>query len=92
MSAPQLWILAGEDREAPHEETLRRLTLLQHEGRPIVTAVFPATDHGIVEFEERYGERVYTRYAEGYYPMMVEWISGGTVTGPNGRAIVSSGG
>ena len=89
VSAPQLWILAGEDREAPHEETLRRLTLLQREGRPIVTAVFPATDHGILEFEERDGERVYTRYAEGYYSMMVEWIRSGTVTGPYGRATIA---
>ena len=71
---------------------MRRLTQLQREGRPIVTAVFPATDHGIVEFEERDGERVYTRYAEDYYPMMIEWIRSGTVTGPYGRAIVSSGG
>ncbi len=84
VSAPQLWILAGEDREAPHEETLRRLTLLQGEGRPIVVAVFPETDHGILEYEERDGERVYTRYAEGYFPMMVEWIRNGTVTGPYG--------
>jgi hypothetical protein len=37
-----------------------------------VTAVFPLTDHGILGFERRDGERVYTRYAEGYYPMMVE--------------------
>jgi len=35
---------------------------------------------------------VYARYAEGYYPMMVESIRGGTVTGLYGRAIVSSGG
>jgi pimeloyl-ACP methyl ester carboxylesterase len=92
VSAPQLWILAAEDREAPHEETLRRLTQLQREGRPIVTAVFPVTDHGILEFEERDGERVYTRYAEGYYAIMVEWIRSGTVTGPYGRASVSGAG
>src|SRR5688572_31021205 len=30
-------------------ETLRRLQQLQREGRPIVTAVFPANDHGILE-------------------------------------------
>ena len=92
VSASQLWILAGEDREAPHEETLRRLTLLQREGRPIVYAVVPETDHGILEFEERDGERVYTRYAEGYYPMMVEWIRNGTVAGSYGRAIVRAAG
>jgi dipeptidyl aminopeptidase/acylaminoacyl peptidase len=86
VSAPQLWILAAEDREAPHEETLRRLGMLQSEGRSIVTAVFPDTDHGILEFEVRDGERVYTRYAEGYFPMMVEWIRSGTVTGSYGRS------
>ena len=89
VSAPQLWILAGSDREAPHAETLRRLAELQSEGRPIVTAVFPDTDHGIIEFEEHDGERTHTRYAEGYYPMMVEWIRSGTVTGPYGRATIS---
>jgi pimeloyl-ACP methyl ester carboxylesterase len=92
VSAPQLWILAGEDREAPHEETLLRLSVLQAEGRPIVTALFPRTDHGILEYEERDGERVYTRYAEGYYPMMVEWIRTGILTGPYGRAIVNGAG
>jgi hypothetical protein len=30
-----------------------------------------------------------TRYAEGYYPMMVEWIRAGTVTGPYGRATIA---
>ena len=89
VAAPQLWVLAAEDREAPYEETLRRLEQLQREGRPIVTAVFPATDHGILEFEERDGERVHTRYAEGYYSMMVEWIRSGTVTGPYGRATIA---
>ena len=89
LAVPQLWVLAGEDREAPHEETLRRLTALQREGRPIVTAVFPDTDHGIIEFETRDGERRYTRYAEGYYPMMVEWIRTGSVTGPYGRAQIA---
>src|SRR5688572_13465484 len=42
VAAPQLWVLAAADREAPYEETLRRLEQLQREGRPIVTAVFPA--------------------------------------------------
>jgi hypothetical protein len=89
VSAPQLWILAAEDHEAPYQETLRRLERLQREGRPIVTALFPDADHGILEFEERDGERVFTRYSEGYYPMMVEWIRSGTVTGPYGRAAIA---
>ena len=89
LTAPQLWILAGADREAPHEETLRRLLELQREGVPVVVAVFPETDHGIREFEERDGERVFTRYADGYYAMMVDWILSGALAGPYGRATVA---
>jgi len=43
----------------------------------------------ILAAEDRDGERVYTRYADGYYPMMVEWIRSGTVTGPYGRAAIA---
>ena len=50
--------------------------------------MFPGTDHGILEFVERDGERVYTRYAEGYYPMMIDWIRSGALAGPYGRATI----
>src|SRR3546814_1215905 len=73
LSIPQLWILAGDDSEAPPGETMRRLRALAGEGRPITTMVFPGTDHGIVAFETGAdGKRSETRYAEGYLRMRSE--------------------
>jgi dienelactone hydrolase len=86
LKVPRLWILAAEDREAPHEETLARLQALQKEGHTITVAVFPATDHGILEFEVRDGKRVSTRYAEGYFPLIVDWVRDGRARGEYGRA------
>ncbi|HEY1229702.1 MAG TPA: alpha/beta fold hydrolase, partial [Ramlibacter sp.] len=62
LDVPQLWILGGQDRDAPPFETLRRLQDLRHAGRPVASAVFPQADHGMYEFETRPdGERVSTR-------------------------------
>src|SRR5690606_23855307 len=67
LEIPQLWIIAGDDSEAPPRETLRRLRQLAGEGRPIATMVFPGADHGIVTFETGAdGERKGTGYADGY--------------------------
>ena len=42
------------------------------------TAGHHATDHGIIEFDTASdGERTGTRYADGYYPMLVDWIRDG---------------
>ena len=77
LQVPQLWILGGQDRDAPSGETLRRLTALRKAGRPIRTVVFPDADHGIYEFETRPdGERVSTRQPEGYFPLMRDFING----------------
>ena len=43
-------------------------------GKPFELVVYPGADHGIVLFEEKDGERVYTGYAPGYFPKKVEWI------------------
>ncbi|WP_411282096.1 alpha/beta hydrolase family protein [Gemmatimonas sp.] len=78
VQAPQLWMIAADDREAPPAETQRRLQALAAEGRPITTVIFPDTDHGIVEFvEPRVGQRIRTRFAEGFLAMSVDWIRDG---------------
>ncbi len=78
LQAPQLWVLAGADSEAPPEETRRRLLALAAEGRPITTVEFPDTDHGIVEFEiAADGSRLDTREADGYFRLLVDWIKDG---------------
>lgn len=75
VQAPQLWILAGADREAPTTLTIDRLQALRREGRPIELVVFPGTDHGIVEFVDHPdGTRTVTRVAEGYFRMLGDWV------------------
>jgi dienelactone hydrolase len=87
VNAPILWLLAGADREAPIAETKRRLVQLAGEGRPITVLEFPATDHGIMEFEQRPdGQRVFTRWAEGYYPAVLEFTKTGQLKGTYGKA------
>ena len=72
------------------EETLRRLVALGEAGHPITTVVFPGTDHGIREFETGDDDtRTYTRIADGYQHMQVDWILTGTLPhAPYGRARV----
>lgn len=88
LHAPQLWVLAGADVEAPPEETRKRLLALAAEGRPITTVEFPNTDHGILEFETGAdGKRIETRIADGYFRLLVDWIKTGQHDGaPYGNA------
>src|SRR5690606_12136305 len=86
LAAPQLWVIAGEDREAPTAETLRRIRALQAARRPVDLAVFPGTDHGILEFEEQDDERVMLRHPEGYFSLVADWIREGRLLGPYGPA------
>lgn len=80
VTAPQLWIIAAQDTDAPPAETLRRLELLASEGRSITTAVFPDTEHGLVEFETAAnGTRTRTRYADGYLKMSMDFVRDGKV-------------
>lgn len=77
LDVAQLWILGGQDRDAPPMQTLRRLEALGKAGRPITAAVFPAADHGMYEFETQAdGERVSTRQPDGYFQMMKDFIEG----------------
>jgi len=72
---PQLWVLAGEDREAPGSVTRERLVALKHEGKPIDLYVFPHTDHGMYEFvQDADGSRHVTRITDGYFHLLADWI------------------
>lgn len=86
VKAPQLWVIAEEDREAPPEETLARLEKLRNAGAKIAIYSFPGTDHGIIEFTQAPdGTRTYTRFADGYFRLLADWIKG-SVAGPYGHA------
>jgi len=86
LAVPQLWVVAAEDIEAPNVETLRRIRELQSKRRPIDLAVFPDTDHGILEFDASGGERVMLRHADGYFRLIADWIREPGLRGPYGRA------
>jgi hypothetical protein len=36
--------------------------------------LFPTADHGITEFEIKNGERIDTRFSDGYFQLVVDWI------------------
>lgn len=75
LKVPLLWILAGEDREAPIATTRRALSGLIDAGKPIDLYLFPDTDHGIFEFTTNAdGSRTITRIADGYLRLLGDWI------------------
>jgi len=75
LDIPQLWVLAGEDRDAPEALTRERLTTLKREGKPIDLYVFPHTDHGMYEFVQAAdGSRRVTRITDGYFRLLADWI------------------
>jgi len=89
VEAPQLWILGEDDLEAPSAETSRRIKTLVAEGKPITLALFPHAEHGMTEYEvASNGERVSTRYAQGYFTMMRDFARNGHVSGSYGSSVV----
>jgi hypothetical protein len=59
---------------APGGGTLRVLREVQLTRPNLDVVVFPTADHGITEFEEKNGERIDTRFSEGYFRLMVDWL------------------
>lgn len=79
VKAPQLWVIAAEDREAPPQTTVDRLRTLRREGHDITIVRFLATDHGMVEFTQAAdGARTTTRVTDGYFRLLGDWIKGST--------------
>ncbi|MEX2122775.1 MAG: alpha/beta fold hydrolase [Woeseia sp.] len=75
LDTPQLWILAGDDTEAPHEPTLAVLRQLESQGAPIEVAVFPDAEHGMIAVEQGpEGRKLVGRTAEGYFELLFDWI------------------
>jgi hypothetical protein len=74
---PQLWILGGEDYEAPSAETSRRIKSLMGDGLPFTLAYYSAAEHGMTLFETGAdGSRISTRYASGYFRMIRDFARG----------------
>lgn len=86
----QLWILGGEDYEAPSAVTSKRIKSLIAEGKPFTLAFYPHAEHGMTLFDKTPdGQRASTRYAPGYFAMMRDFILYGRLVGPYGDAILT---
>jgi hypothetical protein len=84
---PQLWVLGGEDYQAPSAETRRRLDSLIAQRRPFTIAYYPKAEHGIKLFEiGPDGSRVSTRIAPGYFRMLRDFARDGRLHGSYGDA------
>jgi hypothetical protein len=87
----QLWILGGEDYQAPSAETSRRIKSLIGEGLPFTLAYYPGAEHGMTLFETGAdGSRTSTRYVSGYFTMMRDFARDGQLHGSYGDAEVTS--
>jgi len=75
LAVPQLWVLAGDDHEAPSATTLAILRDLQRRRPELDVAVFPHADHGILEpLQAPDGSVRGYRYSVGYHDLIVDWI------------------
>jgi len=82
LETPQLWMLGGEDRDAPIGRTVQRLRELRQHGRPVTLAIFPKAEHGMYEFElAADGERLSTRQPQPYLRLMADFIRGAGACG-----------
>jgi uncharacterized protein len=87
---PQLWVLAEDDLDAPSAETARRLAQLRLAGRPVTTALWSHTEHGIFDYETAPdGERTSLRQPEGYFALLVDFARGVPLKAVYGRAALS---
>jgi uncharacterized protein len=83
--APQLWVVGGEDYEAPSAETSRRIKSLAAAGLPFTLAYYPHAEHGMTLFESGAdGSRVSTRYESGYFRMIRDFARDGHLHGSYG--------
>jgi hypothetical protein len=88
-TTPQLWILGGDDLDAPSAETAARIKSLIAAGKDYTLAVYPGAEHGMTEYElDAKGARVSTRYAPGYFRMMADFIRDGRIGNHYGNAMI----
>ena len=89
-NTPQLWVLGGDDLEAPSAETAKRIKSLIARDKDYTLAVYPGAEHGMTEYElNARGERVSTRFAQGYFQMMADFIRGGRIGVHYGNAEIT---
>ena len=89
-TTPQLWVLGGDDLEAPSTETAARIKSLIADAKDDTLAVYPGAEHGLTEYElTAKGERVSTRFVPGYFAMMRDFIRDGRIEAHYGTAEIT---
>lgn len=89
-ATPQLWILGSDDLEAPSQETAARIKSLIADGKDYTLAVYPGAEHGMTLYElSDKGERLSTRYVQGYFQMMSDFIKAGRIGDAYGDAAIT---
>jgi uncharacterized protein len=87
LRTPQLWVLGGEDYDAPSGETRKRLNSLIARGGDYTIAYYKDAEHGMTLFEvDADGERLSTRYAPGYFALLRDFARYGALPGQYGDA------
>lgn len=90
VTMPQLWVLGGQDLQAPSAETSRRIKGLIASGHPITLALYPDAEHGMTQFETgKDGKRLSTRYPRGYLRMLADFARNGRLPGDYGKAQIT---
>ncbi len=82
----QLWVLGGDDTNAPSARTAAILTRIQQTNRALTVAVFPKADHGIVETSQVDGV-THVRLAAGYLDLAAGWIRTGKAPATPGAVV-----
>ncbi|MGF1607638.1 MAG: alpha/beta hydrolase family protein [Rhodothalassiaceae bacterium] len=90
LDAPQLWVLAGRDSEAPSARSLAYLRQLQNRRPTIDILLYEEAGHGNIIYEtDAAGQRQVLSYAPGYFEAVAKWVTDGTLTAAAGARIVS---
>ena len=81
LPTPQLWILGGDDIDAPYLETFRRLAALKRQGHPVSIVIYPHVEHGLLAFETKGEERLSTRQPSSLQRLLAGYASGRPLDG-----------
>jgi len=87
-TVPQLWILGGEDYEAPSADTKHRIEALIEADHPFTVAYYPKAEHGMTLFDVSAdgSDRISTRYAPGYFKLIRDFARDAQLTDTYGDA------
>jgi uncharacterized protein len=69
----QLWLLGGNDRQAPSDNTRAILSQLQKAREDVAVIVFPNADHGLIETVKSNDDTVMT-YSAMLFDRAADWI------------------